>query len=141
MEENGLDWRKSILEAARVLKPGGRFLFCEQTTVGGASYLEYMATVKLDVDGKVFGGEQEDDGTYPMFELVGYDDVDFVIEPHVAGVVIKAEDAGKTEDDLARQELKAEKERIADLSISAYERGLKKRKRKKKKNTNSQPEA
>lgn len=142
MDENGLDWRKSILEAARVLKPGGRFLFCEQTTLGGESYLEYMATVKLGEDGKVVGGEEEDDGTYPMFELVGYDDVDLVIEPHVAGVVVKAEDAGKTEDDMARQEIKAEKERIADLSISAYERGLKKRKRKKKKkNADSQAEA
>ena len=130
MAENGLDWKKSINEAARVLKPGGRFLFCEQTTLGGESFLEYMATVKPAKDGTESG--EEDDERYPVFELVGYDDVDLVIEPHVAGVVVKSENAGLSEAEMARKENKAEKERIADLSISAYERGLKKRKRKKK---------
>merc|ERR1712003_125150 len=33
MRQNGLDWKKSIDEAARVLKPGGRFLFVEQTEI------------------------------------------------------------------------------------------------------------
>lgn len=128
MAENGLDWKKSIDEAARVLKPGGRFLFCEQTALGGESYLEYMATVKPIKD----GAAAEDGELYPVFELVGYDDVDLVIEPHIAGVVVKSENAGMNEAEMARKESKAEKERIADLSITAYERGLKKRKRKKK---------
>jgi SAM-dependent methyltransferase len=128
MEENGLDWKKSINEAARVLKPGGRFLFVEQTAIEGESYLEYMATVKPPRE----EGEEGEDERFPVFELVGYDDVDLVLVPHVAGVVVKSEDAGLSPDDIARKESRAEKDRIADLSIAAYERGMKKRKRKKK---------
>jgi len=130
MQENGLDWKKSIDEAARVLKTGGRFLFVEQTTIEGESYLEHIASVKPPREEE--DNDEEDDERFPVFELVGYDDVDLVLSPHVAGVVVKSEDAGLSQEDIARKEMKAEKERIADLSITAYERGIKKRKRKKK---------
>ena len=136
MAENGLSWKKSIEEAARVLKPGGRFLFCEQTTIDGESYLEYMATIQPTKRGEAPASDDEeesDEELYPVFELVGYDDVDLVIEPHIAGVVVKAELAGMTETDLEKMEAEKEKQRLADLSIEAYERGIKKRKRKKKK--------
>jgi len=39
MREKGLDWKKGVQEAARVLKPGGRFLCVEQTSLDGESYL------------------------------------------------------------------------------------------------------
>lgn len=125
MDENGLDWEKSIAEAARVLKKGGRFIFVEQTTIKGMSYLEALASVA--------DGEESDEERYPIFELVGYDDVDMVLSPHVAGVVVKSEDAGLTEKDISKKEMRAEKDRLAELSITAYERGLKKRRKKKKK--------
>lgn len=129
-----MDWigKKSIDEAARVLKKGGRFIFVEQTTIEGESYLEALASVA--------DGDEGDEERYPVFELVGYDDVDLVLSPHVAGVVVKSEDAGLTEEDMTKKETRAEKDRIADLSITAYERGLKKRKRKKKKKKSSPEE-
>lgn len=131
MEENGLDWKKSIDEAARVLKPGGRLLFVEQTKIKGESYLEYIENLKPPLEKEL--GEDEEDERLPVFEGVGWDDVDLVLEPHIAGVVIKSELAGMTPEELAKRESRKEKERIADLSIEAYERGMKKRKRKKKK--------
>merc|ERR1712194_36159 len=45
MKENGLDWKRSVQEAARVLKPGGRFLFVEQSTLDGESYLDYVGNL------------------------------------------------------------------------------------------------
>ena len=139
MEENGLDWKKSIDEAGRVLKTGGRFLFVEQTTIGDESYLDQVASVRLPMkESSETSNAEEEEDTYPVFELIGYDDVDLVLSPHVAGVVVKAANAGLTQDDIARQEQKAEKERIADLSIAAYERGIKKRRKKKKKQSEEQ---
>lgn len=132
MQENGLDWKKSIEEAARVLKPGGRLLFVEQTTIAGESYLEYFANLRPPMEQKQKLEEDEEDERAPLFEMVGWDDVDLVLEPHVAGVFIKSEDAGMTQEELTKKESRKEKERIADLSIEAYERGMKKRKRKKK---------
>ena len=128
MRENGLDWKKSIREAARVLKPGGRFLFVEATTVGGESYLDYVDNL-MTLDGSVPEDEEE---RFPIFE-VGYDDVDMVLTPHIAGVALKSMDAGMTAAERAKKEANLEKERLADLSIEAYERGIKKRKRKKSK--------
>ncbi|GAX10846.1 hypothetical protein FisN_31Hh053 [Fistulifera solaris] len=126
MLENGLDWKKSIREAARVLKPGGRFLFVERTEVNGENYLEYVENLYS------VSGETPDDGRPPIFEEVGYDDVDLVLTPHIAGVAIKSENAGLTAEQIAKRQAQREKERLADLSIEAYERGIKRRKKKKK---------
>ena len=128
MMENGLDWKKSVREAARVLKPGGRLLFVEQTELEGESYLEYVESL-YTLDGTV---PEDADERVPIFEC-GSDDVDLVLVPHVAGVALKSEYANLTPKELAKRESAAEKERLADLSIEAYERGIKKRKRKKKK--------
>ena len=38
----GLDWKKSICEARRILELGGRFLFVESVNVGSGSYLGYL---------------------------------------------------------------------------------------------------
>ena len=57
--------------------------------------------------------------------------VDMVLQPHVAGVAIKAEDADLTPAEKERRKAQEESDRVADLSLSAFERGLKKRKRKK----------
>lgn len=151
MEEKGLDWRKSVQEAARVLKPGGRFLFVEQTTMSdGVKYIEYVGNLgAYDMDdSKSQGGDQtnaegstadddeddDDDDVYPTFECIGYDEVDFVITPHIAGVFVKAEDAGLTPEERAAKEAEAQKEKMAEMSLSAFERGNKKRRRKKKQN-------
>ena len=141
MDENGLDWKRSIEEAARVLKSGGRFLFVEQTTINGDSYIDYIGNLKPPRKDGETEDDEEEDKRVPIFELVGYDDVDLVLEPHVAGVFVKSEDAGLTQEDLEKKQSRAEKERIADLSIAAYERGLKKRKRKKSKVKEGQAEA
>jgi ubiquinone/menaquinone biosynthesis C-methylase UbiE len=128
MIEKGLDWKKSVQESARVLKPGGRLLFVEQPELGGESYLDYLASLTVAIENEQ--GEQE---LSPVFEPLGYDDVDLVLIPHVAGVVEKFKDAGKTEAERAAVESQAEDDRLADLSISAYERGIKKRRKRKKK--------
>ena len=141
MKENGLDWKSSVREAARVLKPGGRFLFVEKTEIDGFNYLDVVASVatsKLSAVGEEEENEGESDGgeeeeTYPTFELVGYDDVDLVLVPHVAGVVMKTQNAGLTAAEIEAKQAEAEKARLSDLSISAFERGLKKRRKKKKK--------
>ena len=137
MREKGLDWKKGVQEAARVLKPGGRFLCVEQTTLDGQSYLEYVSnvgTVAL-IENNENEGEGDDNMSeaYPTFECMGYDDVDLVLVPHIAAVFVKAEDAGLTEAERARKESQVEEDRMAEISISAFERGMKKRRRKKKK--------
>lgn len=135
MKENGLDWKKSVQEAARVLKPGGRFLFVEQSTLDGESYLDYVGNLGTAIL-TPSDNEEDDEGlsdVYPTFECLGYDDVDLVLVPHVASVFVKAEDAGMTADEREAKESKIEEDRMADISISAFERGMKKRRRKKKK--------
>jgi len=137
MREKGLDWKKGVQEAARVLKPGGRFLCVEQTTLDGQSYLEYvgnLGTVVL-IENNENEGEGDDNisEAYPIFECMGYDDVDLVLVPHIAAVFVKAEDAGLTEAERARKESQVEEDRMAEISISAFERGMKKRRKKKKK--------
>ena len=128
MKDNGQDWKRSILEGGRVLKPGGRFIFVEQTEIDGEKYVDALA--------KAADGNENEEGeleTYPMFELVGYDDVDLVIVPHIAGVVTKTEYAGLTQDQIEKKAVTDKKDRLADLSISAFEKGLKRRKKGKKK--------
>lgn len=142
MRENGLDWKSSVREAARVLKPGGRFIFVEKTEIEGDKYLDIIASVatsRLTAETKEEVNDdeaEEKQETYPTFELIGYDDVDLVIVPHVAGVVAKTADAGLTEAEIEAKKAAEEKARLSDLSISAFERGLKKRRKKKKKQGN-----
>ena len=153
MKDNGLDWRRAVREAGRVLKPGGRFLFVEGETIDGESYLDFVVGLserggveikggleKLAADADDGGGDggtdddeegEEEERRSPLFEEVGYDMVDMVLQPHVAGVAIKAEDADLTPTEKERRKAQEESDRVADLSLSAFERGLKKRKRKK----------
>jgi len=156
MAANGLDWKRSIKEAGRVLKPGGRFLFVESKTVGsgGESYLDYVVGLSqrggveikpgLGEDGELSSSiepsaddveESDDDNAVStkVFDEVGYDNVDMVLQPHIAGVAIKALDAGMTKAEKAAQAKQEEADRLADISLSAFERGSKRRKRKKKK--------
>ena len=136
MKENGLNWKKSVQEAARVLKPGGRFLCVEQATLDGESYLEYVGNLGTAV---VTENEEEEDDkdetvseVYPVFECLGYDDVDLVLVPHIASVFVKVEDAGLTDAERAAKESQVVQDRMAEISISAFERGIKKRRKKKK---------
>ena len=133
MIENGLDWKKSVREAARVLKPGGRLLFVEQSDLAGESYLDYVDTLYTMTGESEEATKEGDAEPLPVFEEVGYDDVDLVLVPHVAGVAVKSEDAGLTPKERAQKAAKEEQDRLADLSLTAYERGIKKKKRKKKK--------
>lgn len=139
MKEKGLDWKKSVQEAARVLRPGGRFLAVEQSTLDGESYLEYVGNLGTMVMTESDGDDEQEEGepeVYPTFECMGYDDVDLVLVPHIATVFIKSEDAGLTETERAKKESMVEEDRMAELSLSAFERGNpKKRRRKKKKQT------
>mmetsp|Transcript_2601 Transcript_2601/g.4428 ORF Transcript_2601/g.4428 Transcript_2601/m.4428 type:complete len:332 (-) Transcript_2601:802-1797(-) len=159
MYENGLDFKKSIREAGRVLKPGGRFLFVESAEVGGESYLECVK----GMSGLVSGGmgdeyneeivvteqqhsatetalddaddteENEEEAKPPLFEEVGYDNVDMVLQPHIAGIAIKAMDADMTMEERKQMKSQEEEDRLAEMSFAAFERGNKRRKRKKKK--------
>jgi hypothetical protein len=67
---------------------------------------------------------------YPTFDDIGWDDVNLVLIPHTAGVAVKAFDPSAIE-----TEEQKEKARMDDLSLTAFERGIKKRKKKKKKKT------
>ena len=144
MKENGLDWKKSVQEAARVLKPGGRFLCVEQSELGGESYLDYvgnlgtMVVVENDEDDENEGETMNE--AYPTFECLGYDDVDLVLTPHIASVFVKSEDAGLTAAEREQKESQVEEDRIAEISIEAFERGIKKRRRKKKKKNKEEEE-
>jgi SAM-dependent methyltransferase len=153
MYENGLDFKQSIREAGRVLKPGGRFLFVESAEVGGESYLEFVR----GMSGLVSGGmgdeyneeivvsektataetvdeeEGEEEAKPPLFEEVGYDNVDMVLQPHIAGIAIKAMDADMTVEERKQMKSQEEEDRLAEMSFAAFERGNKRRKRKKKK--------
>lgn len=144
MRENGMNWKKSLKEIARVLKPGGRFLFVEKTDIEGDNYVDEVMGVtsvpkkknkqkSVNKSTAVDGGEDVQEEVNPTFELVGYDSVDYVLVPHVAGVVEKAMYSGMTASDIEAQRTLDSKARMAELSINAFERGLKKRKKKKKK--------
>jgi len=144
MVENGLDWKQGIREAGRVLKPGGRFLFVEKTVIGDESYLDVVGNLSVSAStasGAVAQSEtqeeedDDDDERLPLFESVGWDDVDFVVTPHVAGVFVKRLDAGMTKQERLAAEKQKEKDMYAERSISAFERG---RKRKKKKGSNDE---
>jgi SAM-dependent methyltransferase len=128
MGENGLDWKRSVREAARVLKPGGRLLFVEQSEVNGESYLDYVQNL-MSLSGEVPEDASE---RFPIFDDVGYDAVDLVLVPHTAGVAIKSVDAGLTPMERVRKQAREEEDRIAEKSIEAYERGIKKRRKKRK---------
>jgi len=136
LKENGRDWKRSVREAARVLKPGGRLLFCEPSALDGDSYLEYVQTLLATSDelavAEPDNESEEEESRLPVFAEVGFDNVDLVLVPHIAGVAVKSEDAGLTPSARAQKYNTQEKERKADLSLEAYERGNKKRRRKKK---------
>lgn len=149
MQENGLDWKRSVREAARVLKPGGRLLFVEQTQLNGESYLDYVMNLasleEEDDDAEDNNSSDKDDENdeeeekelVPIFDDVGFDNVDLVITPHVAGVAMKSLDAGMTAAEAEAQRTaeakKEEEEKMAEVALQAFEGGLKKRRRKKKK--------
>lgn len=145
MRENGMNWKNSLKEIARVLKPGGRFLFVEKTDIEGDNYVDEVMGVtsvpkknnkkkSMNKSTAVDGGEDvQEEEVNPTFEMVGYDTVDYVLVPHVAGVVEKAMYSGMTASDIEAQRTLDSKARMAELSINAFERGLKKRKKKKKK--------
>lgn len=159
MNENGLDWKRSIREAGRVLKPGGRLLFVESTEIAGESFLEYVMSLssnagmdetleQLGDDNKNSAEEDTDDLEYisaeektPIFVEVGFDDVDMVLQPHVAGVAIKALDADLTIEQRMMKKNQEEEDRLAEIAMTAFERGNKsRRKRKKKKASAGEPE-
>jgi len=140
MAEGGImDWQDSVRQAARVLRPGGRLLFCEATTIDGIPYTEMVQNlVAVDPEQQevlyakaVEEADLDEQTVFPLFDQVGFDDVDLVLEPHVAGIAIKAMDAGLTMDQKAARQQQEEQERMADISIQAF--GNKRRKKRKKK--------
>jgi SAM-dependent methyltransferase len=144
MVENGYDWKKAIGEAGRVLKPGGRFLFVESAEVDGESFLEEVMRLSDggDDESDVESEDENDDDTTAnvedtaqsiIFSEVGFDNVDLVLQPHVAGVAIKAMDADLTPQQRMEKKAREEEDRLADLSLSVFERGNKKSRRRKNK--------
>lgn len=63
---------------------------------------------------------------------MGYDDVDLVIVPHVAGVVFKSENGGLTMAQIKKRSKNNKKEKRSEVSISVLERGVRRRRKKKK---------
>ena len=139
MKENGQNWKRSVQEAARVLKPGGRLLFVEPTDIGGESYLSYVQNLFTQfrpAEGSDDAETEEDEEeipTFPVFDEVGFDEIDFVLVPHIAGVAIKAEDADLSPKEKAEKVANEEMDKAADFSIAALESGIKKRRKKRKK--------
>jgi len=127
--ENNYDWKKSVQEATRVLKPGGRFLFVEQTTLDGVDYLKYLE----NLGSVVKGSNPEEEEVVSVFSEIGTDNVDLVLVPHIAGIAIKSEDAGLTKQEREAKKKKEEQDRYAELSLSAFERGSRKKRKRKKK--------
>jgi SAM-dependent methyltransferase len=137
MVTNGLDWKRSIQEAIRVLKPGGRLLFVEPTDIGKDNYLDYVGTFASNTTTTDTEIDEEEE-RFPMLDCVGWDSVDFVVTPHVAGVFTKRMDAGMTKQErLAAEKLK-EQEILAERSLSVFE-GRRKKKVKKDENTKGNP--
>jgi SAM-dependent methyltransferase len=134
MIEQGLDWKRSIREANRVLKPGGRLLFVEQTDLNGENYVDYIAGLASLVEG------EDGDEKYPLFDDGGVDPVDLVLVPHVAGMAIKSLNAGLTPAERAAKEAREKADQLAELTIQAYEGGITKRRRKKKKKVGADDE-
>jgi len=131
LRENGLDWKLSVREAARVLKPGGRLLFVEAAEVDGESYLDYLKSL-INVPDE--GDESEDDAELsPVFDDIGFDGVDMVLVPHIAGVAVKALDADLSSSEKVAKQAQESEDDMAEKSINAFERGNKRRRRKKKK--------
>merc|ERR1711957_214780 len=102
--------------------------------MGGDSYVEEVMSVKSvqNKNDKSTDSDEVED-VNPTFEMVGYDEVDYVLVSHVAGVVEKAMYSGMTASAIEAQKAVESKARMAELSIDAFERGLKRRKKKKKK--------
>lgn len=136
MIENGIDWQKSLIEATRVLKPGGRFLFVEPSVVDGLEYEAVIRGLNYVVKGTE-GGEEERE---PVFDDIGTDDIDLVIQPHIAGVAVKALDAGMTAEEKAAVEKKRAKEAESERAFLAFERGRKRRKKNKKNDDDEEKE-
>ena len=137
MVENDLEWKRSIQEAARVLKPGGRLLWVEPNTVQGESYIEYIENLVLE-EGQPGDDDTADDTDeyLPVFDDVGYDDIDWILQPHTAGVAVKRS-TPMTQREVEAQEAQAQKDAQAEISLAAFERGLKKKRKKKKKTKNA----
>ena len=76
----------------------------------------------------------------PSHFIIQSKHVDFVLVPHIAGIVTKNVNAGLTKAEVEARDAQREKDRLSDLSISAFERGLKKRKRKKNKKSKAEDE-
>lgn len=130
MVDNGIDWQKSLIEATRVLKPGGRLLFVEQTTIEGFNYLDVVNGLTYVRKGEEGEGEEVRE---KVFEEVGFDPIDLTLVPHVAGIAFKAEDAGLSKQEKERRERAKADEKSAERAFSAFERGRKKKRRKKNK--------
>jgi len=143
LSECGMDWKKSVCEASRVLKPGGRFLFVEQTTLEGEkgpeNFVNYVQNLGYIVKSKSSDDndltEEEGGEVLPVFSEVGLDDVDLVLVPHVAGVAVKAGNVGLTKEEVNKRDKRAKDDASVDLALSVFDRGNKatRRKRKKKK--------
>lgn len=134
MTENNLDWKKSVREAARVLKPGGRFLWVEPTEIGGESYIDYLESLCQGEGGAAEGNDGDDEvERFAIFDDFGYDDIDLILQPHTAGVAVKSVDAGMTPAEREQRTKLEEQDRLAEISLQAYERGIKKKRKKKKK--------
>jgi len=143
MKDSNQSWKKSVQEAARVLKPGGRFLFVEQIDIGGESYLDYVRNLYTAIQPATEGEEEQDQEqdadtekeleTFPVFDDVGFDGIDLVLVPHIAGVAIKASGDRLTAAEEAAIAEQEERDRAIDFSISVLEGGIKRKRKKKKK--------
>lgn len=109
----------------------------EDAEVDGKAAAATVVTTAADDDGSSIAdddGDTANDTTIsPLFDEVGYDQVDMVLQPHVAGVAIKASDADLSAAEKAQKRAREESDRLAELSFDVFERGLKKRRKRKKK--------
>ena len=124
------DWIVSLRESARVLRNGGRFVFVEPTKIDGTSFVRALEEM-VDIG--------EDGVSKPVFE-VAYDDVDYVFQPHVAGVatriggVVASSSVKRSSRSIGRGTGKTTANVLEDTDfiLETFERGRKKKKKKRK---------
>jgi len=126
---------------------------------GGESYLDFVNSLSdFSIENK--GGDEDEEGSEvtetvdiveeedsddvdsppaksPIFQEVGYDQVDMVLQPHIAGVAIKAMDADMTPAQKAQKKAQEESERLGEMTLNAFEGRSKRRRKKKKKTTDT----
>lgn len=93
-----VDQRRALEEVARVLKPGGKFLFIEHVAARRGSWLHKMQRLVKPLWRRMGDGCHPDRETRTALESVGFAAIEIeefeaplpIVSPHIAGTAVKA---------------------------------------------------